>query len=197
MMLIVETILIIRKISEKSGLNNQNILQLAKVTLLLVATGIIIKLVEMLPAFGYSVLSFGSILLIISVIDPLLKMICPYLATNITQISSIVNQLEIFESAFITHMSSLLKDISSNSSINNLTRNQNNIQNNNYNNNRVEDLSPNRFINQIDNQNNNSEQYQSFQQHQQQYQYQQMYPEEEEEEIPIRPLSTGMRRRKN
>lgn len=119
MILMLEILVIIRSISDKSGLNSQNILQLVKITLLLVTVGITVKLVEMLPGFGYSILFLGATILFVSIIDPLLKLICPYLIKNLPQILAVLHQLESVESMFFNYTSSIIKEISS-SDFNNL-----------------------------------------------------------------------------
>ena len=115
-MLLIEILIVIHNLTDHqstTSLTTSNILQFIKTTLLLFIISLIIYVIGMLPGFGYSVLLLGVILLIVSLIDPLLKILCPYLAANFSKISMVLSQLETIERAFMTLTSSLIKQIDS------------------------------------------------------------------------------------
>jgi hypothetical protein len=95
--LLAEIALIIQKVNDKSGFSPQNVIQLIKSSLLLVVVAIAVRIVGMLPGLGYSASLLGVLLFIVSSVDPLLKLVCPYSAPNMAQISAFIVKMETIE----------------------------------------------------------------------------------------------------
>lgn len=95
--LLAEIALIVQKINNKSGFSPENIIKLLKSSLLLMVAAMAIRIIGMLPGLGYSTSMLGLLIFIISSVDPLLKLLCPYVAPNMAQLSSFAQRMETLE----------------------------------------------------------------------------------------------------
>lgn len=93
LMLLAEIGIVIRNINEKK-ITMQSIVQIAKSTLLLFLIGVALRIIGMLPGVSITALLLGGIAIFVSMIEPVLKHLTPYIAPNITTISIINQQID-------------------------------------------------------------------------------------------------------
>jgi hypothetical protein len=106
--LLAEIALIIQKVNSKSGFTPETIIKLIKSSLLLIVATITVRTIGMLPGLGYTTSMFAVVLFVISSVDPLLKLACPFVAPNMAQISLFIHKMESLENQITTSVTSLL-----------------------------------------------------------------------------------------
>jgi hypothetical protein len=106
--LLAEIALIVQKVNSKSGFTPENAVKLIKSSLLLIVAAIAVRTIGMLPGLGYSTSMFAIVILVISSVDPLLKLVCPFVAPNMAQISSFITKMESLENQLTSSVASVL-----------------------------------------------------------------------------------------
>lgn len=106
--LLAEIALIVQKVNDKSGFSPENLIQLLKSSMLLIVVALFVRIIGLLPGLGYSASILGVFIFIVTSVDPILKLICPYVAPNMAKLSTFVQRMEALENELTNTMKRIL-----------------------------------------------------------------------------------------